>query len=164
MAADDVRQRTASSPEGSASLYGGGGVLNFIAPEMNTVLFRRVHIILLMRTTSFTGLLVLGLLFGCATANSADNPPAGFTALFNGMDLTGWRGGDTFDHRKYLDMPEDKRAEQDAKWTEDMKKHWSVQNDELVNDGNGKYATTTKDYGDFELFVDYKTEIGRAHV
>ena len=112
---------------------------------------------LLMRTTSFTRLLVLGLLFGCATANSADNPPAGFTALFNGTDLTGWRGGDTFDHRKHLDMPADKRAEQDAKWTEDMKKHWSVQNGEFVNDGNGKYATTTKDYGDFELFVDYKT-------
>ena len=124
---------------------------------MNTVLFRRVHMTLLMRTTSFTRLLVLGLLFGCATANSADNPPAGFTALFNGTDLTGWRGGDTFDHRKHLDMPADKRAEQDAKWTEDMKKHWSVQNGEFVNDGNGKYATTTKDYGDFELLVDYKT-------
>ena len=124
---------------------------------MNTVLFRRVHMKPFMRTTSLTGLLVLGLLAGCATVNRANNPPSGFTALFNGTDLTGWRGGDTFDHRKYLDMPEDKRAEQDAKWTEDMRKHWSVQNGELVNDGNGKYATTTKDYGDFELFVDYKT-------
>ena len=26
-------------------------------------------------------------------------------ALFNGKDLTGWRGGDTFDHRKLLAMP-----------------------------------------------------------
>ena len=84
-------------------------------------------------------------------------PPAGFTALFNGKDLTGWRGGDTTDHRKYLEMPADKRAEQDAKWTEDMKKHWSVSDGELVNDGNGKYATTEKDYGDFEFLVDYKT-------
>jgi len=110
-----------------------------------------------MRITSLSGLLAFALLTGCATMNRANNPPAGFTALFNGTDLTGWRGGDTFDHRKYLEMPEDKRAEQDAKWTEDMRKHWSVQNGELVNDGNGKYATTTKDYGDFELFVDYKT-------
>jgi len=84
-------------------------------------------------------------------------PPAGFTALFNGTDLTGWRGGDTFDHRKYLEMPADKRAEQDAKWTEDMKKHWRGQDGELINDGNGKYATTEKDYGDFEFLVDYKT-------
>jgi len=110
-----------------------------------------------MRITSLIGLLVLGLLVGCATMNRANNPPTGFTALFNGTDLTGWRGGDTFDHRKYLEMPADKRAEQDAKWTEDMKKHWSVENGEFVNDGHGKYATTTKDYGDFELFVDYKT-------
>lgn len=84
-------------------------------------------------------------------------PPAGFTALFNGTDLTGWRGGDTFDHRKYLEMPADKRAEQAAKWTEDMKKHWRGQDGELINDGNGKYATTEKDYGDFEFLVDYKT-------
>lgn len=110
-----------------------------------------------MRITSLSKLLVFALLVGSTTVTRAATPPAGFTALFNGTDLTGWRGGDTFDHRKYLEMPEDKRAEQDAKWTEDMKKHWSVQNDEFVNDGHGKYATTTKDYGDFELLVDYKT-------
>jgi hypothetical protein len=38
-----------------------------------------------------------------------------------------------------------------------MTKHWSVENGEFVNDGHGKYATTTKDYGDFELLVEYKT-------
>lgn len=111
----------------------------------------------LMRTIFYSSLLAVALLIGCATTNRANNPPAGFTALFNGTDLTGWRGGDTFDHRKYLDMPADQRAAQDAKWTEDMRKHWSVQNGEFVNDGHGKYATTTKDYGDFELFVEYKT-------
>ena len=122
---------------------------------MKTVLFRRVHMTQLMRTTSF--LIVLGLLFGGATVNRAASPPTGFKALFNAKDLSGWRGGDTLDHRKYLDMPADKRAEQDAKWTEDMKQHWSVERDELVNDGHGKYATTEKDYGNFELLVDYKT-------
>jgi hypothetical protein len=109
-----------------------------------------------MQTKCFTSILSAGLLFGALTVH-AQTPPAGFTALFNGKDLAGWRGGDTFDHRKYLDLPADKRAEQDAKWTEDMKKHWSAQDGELVNDGHGKYATTTKDYGDFELLVDYKT-------
>jgi hypothetical protein len=77
--------------------------------------------------------------------------------LFNGTDLTGWRGGDTFDHRKLLEMPEDKRAEQIAKWTKSMKDHWRAENGELVNDGNGAYATTEKDYGDFELLLEYKT-------
>ena len=84
-------------------------------------------------------------------------PPAGFTALFNGKDLTGWRGGDTFDHRKLLAMPDDQREAQIAKWTETMKAHWRAENGELVNDGQGAYATTEKDYGDFELLVDYKT-------
>jgi hypothetical protein len=84
-------------------------------------------------------------------------PPKGFTALYNGQDLSGWRGGDTFDHRKYLAMPEEDRAKQDAAWTADMQAHWSADGAELVNDGKGKYATTVKEYGDFELLVDYKT-------
>ena len=100
------------------------------------------------------------LVLASAASLSAAQPPEGFTALFNGTDLTGWRGGNTFDHRKYLALPEDKRAAQDKAWTADMKKHWSVQNGELVNDGKGKYATTIKDYGDFELLVDYKTVPG----
>jgi hypothetical protein len=97
---------------------------------------------------------LLGLVTVCP-AQSA--PPAGFTALFNGKDLSGWRGGDTFDHRKLLAMPQDKRQEQIDKWTESMKPHWKAVDGELVNDGQGAYATTEKDYGDFELLVDYKT-------
>ncbi len=84
-------------------------------------------------------------------------PPQGFIALFNGIDLSGWRGGDTFDHRKLLAMTPEKRQEQIDKWTSTMKAHWSVQGDELVNDGQGAYATTEKDYRDFELLLEYKT-------
>ena len=84
-------------------------------------------------------------------------PPPGFIALFNGADLTGWRGGDTFDHRKLLAMTPEKRQEQIDKWTGTMKAHWTVQGDELVNDGQGAYATTEKDYRDFELLLEYKT-------
>jgi len=111
-----------------------------------------------MQTTRLVIFVFFGLAFLTTTPPSrSQTPPPGFTALFNGKDLTGWRGGETFDHRKYLEMPADKRAEQDAKWTADMKQHWRVENDELVNDGNGKYATTEKDYGDFELLLEYKT-------
>ncbi len=85
------------------------------------------------------------------------NPPPGFTALFNGVDLKGWRGGETFDQRKLLAMTPEDREAQIAKWTKQMEGHWTVENDELVNDGQGAYATTEKDYGDFELLVEYKT-------
>jgi hypothetical protein len=84
-------------------------------------------------------------------------PPKDFVALYNGQDLSGWRGGDTFDHRKWLAMPDDERAKQDAAWTADMRAHWRAEGGEFVNDGKGKYATTVRDYGDFELLVDYKT-------
>ena len=51
-----------------------------------------------------------------SSSDAADvKPPPGFTALFNGKDLTGWRGGDTFDHRKLLAMPAAEREAQIAK-------------------------------------------------
>lgn len=99
----------------------------------------------------------LGILAGCSSLGGSKAPPKGFTALFNGTDLAGWRGGDTYDHRKWLGMSEEARNATNRIWTAEMARHWSAQNGELVNDGHGKYATTEKDYGDFELLVDYKT-------
>ncbi len=83
-------------------------------------------------------------------------PPPGFVALYNGKDLEGWRGGDTQDHRKYLAMTPEARAKQDADWWADVLQHWRAEGDELVNDGKGRFLTTIKEYGDFELLVDYK--------
>ncbi len=96
------------------------------------------------------------LLLSAASANAAD-PPKGFVALFNGTDLTGWHGMPHFDPYKLNAMTADERKAQIAKWTDDAKKHWSVDKDELVNDGKGAYLTTDKEYGDIELLVDYKT-------
>jgi len=94
------------------------------------------------------------------TAAAAVSPPAGFMALYNGRDLTGWRGGETHDPRKWLALPEAERARLDAEWTADMRRHWRAEGDELVNDGAGKYATTIREYGDFELLLEYKTVAG----
>ena len=77
--------------------------------------------------------------------------------MFNGTDLTGWRGGDTYDHRKLMALTPEKRIEQIEKWNKTMKEHWRAEKGELINDGHGAYATTEKDYGDFELFLEYKT-------
>jgi len=111
-----------------------------------------------MRPISIAALIVLGFLAGPALpGQAAPKAPRGFTPLFNGTDLAGWRGGDTFDHAKWLAMPDASRNGTNAIWTADMRRHWSVEKDELVNDGHGKYATTEKDYGDFELRLEYKT-------
>jgi hypothetical protein len=102
--------------------------------------------------------MAFALALGSSSALAADvQAPAGFTALFNGKDLAGWRGGDTFDHRALLAMTPEKRAEQIAKWNADFAPHWKIEGDELVNDGKGTYASTEKDYGDFELRLEYKT-------
>jgi len=108
-----------------------------------------------MNISTCTGIVMVAVALG-ASGVQAVKPPRGFTALYNGTDLTGWRGGDTFDHRKYLAMPEADRAKQDAAWTADMRSHWRAEGPELVSDGKGKFATTVKDYGDFELRLEYK--------
>ena len=113
----------------------------------------------------FAGVMTVALT-SCVTAQKDPaSAKGGSVALFNGKDLTGWRGGQTFDHRKLLAMSPEERAAQIDKWTKTMtvvnektgKPHWYAENNELVNDGFGDYATTEKDYGDFELFVEYKT-------
>ena len=83
--------------------------------------------------------------------------PSGFTALWNGQNLDGWWGAGTEDPRKYLAMPPGEfQAKHDASLA-DIQKHWRVENGELVNDGQGLFLTSDKNYGDFELLLDYKT-------
>jgi hypothetical protein len=91
-----------------------------------------------------------------ATADDP-KPPKDFKAIFNGKDLAGWHGMPHYDPYKLAAMPEAERKAKIAEWTEDAKKHWTVQNGELVNDGNGAYLTTDEDLGDFELLIEYKT-------
>ncbi|HEY1786275.1 MAG TPA: DUF1080 domain-containing protein [Pirellulales bacterium] len=100
--------------------------------------------------------------FGLAlsVARGADNvPPAGFVALFNGQDLTGWKGlvGDGNPVKRAGMSPDELAANQKAA-DEDMRAHWKPENGVLVFDGKGKSLCTAKDYGDFELLVDWKIE------
>ena len=107
---------------------------------------------------SFTAALLAVTGGGTMVASAADNvPPPGFAALFNGTDLTGWWGASTEDPRKYEALPAaDFQAKHDASLA-DIHQHWSVDRGELVNDGQGLFLTTDKNYGDFELYADYKT-------
>jgi hypothetical protein len=84
-------------------------------------------------------------------------PPKGFISLFNGKDLDGWHGMPHFDPYKLEKMSEEEREKTIANWTEDAKKHWSVKDGELINDGHGAYLTTDKEYGDIELRIEYRT-------
>ncbi len=90
-------------------------------------------------------------------AGAPSAPPKGFTALFNGKDLDGWFGHGTKDPRTLWKMSKDELEAHKKKTREDINKHWSVENGELINDGHGLYLTTNKDYGDFALMLEYKT-------
>jgi len=93
-----------------------------------------------------------------------NHPPEGFTALFNGKDLTGWQGAVDVKTRSTA-TPEDLTKRQAAA---DLlaRETWTVHDGILVQtpkvDAKGKKTginlAAAKDYGDFELWVDWKIE------
>jgi len=85
----------------------------------------------------------------------APNPPEGFTALFNGKDLTGWKGLVEDPEKRAKMSPADLAAAQ-AKADERMREHWKVVDGALEFDGKGDSLCTVKDYADFEMLVDWK--------
>lgn len=106
---------------------------------------------------SFLALLAGGSLL--AEEGKLNTPPEGFTLLFNGKDLTNWKGmignGNPYE---IAAMPEDERAKAQAEADAAAKEHWQVKEGILVFDGKGKSLVSAKDYGDFELYVDFKIE------
>lgn len=107
-------------------------------------------------------LILVVISLACATKGigaELNKPPKGFKALFNGKDLTGWKG--------LLKRPYDNPIEREALWPaelkelqqeadENMREHWKVVDGVLVFDGGGRSLCTAKDYGDFEMLVDWK--------
>jgi hypothetical protein len=84
--------------------------------------------------------------------------PAGFTALFNGKDLSGWRGrqGTYSPHAEAL-LPKEELAAKQVQWNSERDLHWSVDaaKGEIVSDGKSVHLATARDFGDFELYVDW---------
>jgi HEAT repeat protein len=83
----------------------------------------------------------------------------GFVRLFNGRGLHGWKGlvADP-PARGRMTAAELEKAQAEA--DERMRAHWSVVDGALAFDGRGESLATAKDYGDFELLVDWKIEKG----
>lgn len=79
----------------------------------------------------------------------------GFQSLFNGKDLTGWKGL-VENPIKRAQMTADELAKAQVKADEQMRKDWQVQNGLLVYVGNGyDNICTVGQYGDFEMYVDW---------
>jgi 3-keto-disaccharide hydrolase len=112
---------------------------------------------LLLRTPALIALITLTISL-VASASAADNtPPEGFVALFNGRDLSGWKGL-VASPPKRAQMTSDELAKAQQTADESMRAHWKAVDGVLVFDGKGQSLCTAKDYGDFELYVDWKIE------
>jgi hypothetical protein len=107
-----------------------------------------------MRSCLF-GLIIASQLASSVRADD-NKTPAGFVALFNGKDTTGWQAAIRIDQRLKL-AGEDLEARQ-KKADQATLAHWTVQDGVLVNDGKGGNLATVKHFGNFELLVDWKIE------
>jgi len=101
-------------------------------------------------------IVVVCALLASGLGQAADNtPPPGFTLLFNGKDITGWKGlvGNPKTRAK---MTPEALAAAEAKATERAREHWKVIDGALEYDGKATSLCTAKDYANFELYVDWK--------
>jgi len=107
-------------------------------------------------------MLLPALLVGLTTTTPAqdkagpkDNTaPEGFTALLNGKDLTGWQGLIPINKRDKMSPEERTKAQKEA--NDKFLKNWTVTDGILYYDGKSQSLQTVKDYGNFELLMDWK--------
>jgi len=95
------------------------------------------------------------LLLLLTTSATAADTPSGFTPLFNGKDLSGWRGRPHLDPAKEIEGTPEERAAKQAEWDADVAAHWKVENGVIVSDGHGVFLSTDRDYADFELSLEW---------
>lgn len=90
-----------------------------------------------------------------ARAQEDNKPPKNFKALFNGNDIEDWTGA-TEDPKKIAALSKEERAARDEKMKKGVQDHWKVKDGILISDGKDPFLSTTRDYGDFEMWVDWK--------
>jgi len=85
--------------------------------------------------------------------NHADEP--GFVSIFNGKDLTGWKGL-VQDPIKRSKMNAAQLQREQAKADATMRQNWTVEDGSIAYVGSGyDNLCTVKQYGDFEMYVDW---------
>lgn len=95
------------------------------------------------------------------TQTPRDNTaPAGFTALFNGRDLSGWKGLVENPKKRAAMSPQALAAAQ-TRADALMRENWQIENGALAYRGKGfDNLCTAKDYASFELVCDWRIEPG----
>lgn len=110
------------------------------------------------RTLVFAvGMLLCVMLTGCHAGRAT--APEGFTSLFDGRTLKGWRPwvGSPPEVAK-MDAPQ--YADALRHGYEELELHWTVEDGVILTDGKGNNLCSGQDYGDFELLIDWKIRPG----
>ncbi len=110
-----------------------------------------------MNAQLFCSFIIAAFCVSSAAAQQDNRPPAGFSALFNGENLDGWIGQRNINPYELAELTDDELAKMRAEDRQNMQQHWRVEQGEIINDGAGVYLATEKEFGDFELLIDYKT-------
>jgi len=111
---------------------------------------------------SFRNLRIKELKNNIAPKTQDNTPPTGFTALFDGKSFDNWKGLmelnklDNPINRAKASKDDLEKAQKAA--DESAKAHWSIQDGAMVFDGKGYSLTSTKEYRDYEFYVDWKIE------
>lgn len=93
---------------------------------------------------------------------------SGSTRIFNGIDLSGWRGGALYDQREFAALSHEQREALAAEWSvrfesgENGSGQWSVSNGEMRHSGGAVLATSARDFGNFELTAEVLVSRGAA--
>lgn len=79
----------------------------------------------------------------------------GFVPMFNGKDLSGWQGlvGNPITRAK---MSEKELAQKQVEANKKMLENWGVKDGMIVFSGHGANLCSIKEYGDFEMIVDWR--------
>jgi HEAT repeat protein len=79
----------------------------------------------------------------------------GFVSIFNGKNLDGWQGlvGNPVSRAK---MSKEELSKKQEEANKKMTETWSVRDNTIVFNGKGANLCTIKDYGDFEMIVDWR--------
>jgi len=86
----------------------------------------------------------------------SENPnDGGYRPIFNGKNLDGWKGLVENPIKRAKMSPRELAAAQ-VKANKEAAESWIVENGELLFTGKGNNLCTDKQYGDFELLIDWK--------
>ena len=104
--------------------------------------------------------LVASMALAVGAAREGTGRPAASGGLRRTLQRQGFHGlawcEDNGSARAFDALDTEAKAKVLADGASDLKKHWRVENGAIINDGQGAYLTTDKDYGDIELLVDFK--------